>query len=271
MGYMLPPVAGCVLHLDASVASSVTHVSGVVSQWSDLSGYGNHATQGTEARKPTFGTDSTTGLGKITFDGITGANGDRLAVADHASLDLTTGISLFVAADLVGFTSNYGCILSKDDTTWTSAYRLNRSTTALYFGVDATSSTVIASYAGRHLFAGSKAGTGNIKGYVDSTTVVGDAAYGSNITANAKALNIGHAGVDGYGMEGSLFEILLFNVSVTATERLQITNYLVNKWRVGSFWTLNSGFEGQVRRSHRPAPFKPGGTLRDGFRKGWLS
>ena len=126
MSYQLPPVAGCVLHLDASVASSITHASGVVSQWNDLSGNGNNAVQATEAKKPLYGTDSTTGLGKVTFDGVAGANGDRMSIADHASLDLTTGITAFVACDTTSL-DDYGGIFSKDDTTWTTAYRMVRS------------------------------------------------------------------------------------------------------------------------------------------------
>ena len=57
------------LWLDASDSSSVTHSSNAVSQWSDKSGNGIHATQSTASRKPTFNSTGTNGKSVIDFDG----------------------------------------------------------------------------------------------------------------------------------------------------------------------------------------------------------
>lgn len=64
---------GLAAWFDASVTSSVTTVSGAVSQWDDLSGNANHATQATAGNRP----DSVT-------DGVqfTRANSDRMVVSN---------------------------------------------------------------------------------------------------------------------------------------------------------------------------------------------
>lgn len=89
---------------DASVTTSVTTATGGVSQWDDLSGNGNHATQGTSGNRP----DSVTNA--IDF---VAANGDKLATTMSASSlsrcaalvikpDVTSGYSSVVGSTTVG-------------------------------------------------------------------------------------------------------------------------------------------------------------------------
>jgi hypothetical protein len=64
----LPTVANLVAHYDASITSSILTPLGGVSQWSDLSGNGNHLVQATKASQPIY-----KGFGKnavVAFDGI---------------------------------------------------------------------------------------------------------------------------------------------------------------------------------------------------------
>lgn len=82
---------GIVLWLDASNSGSITSSGGAVSQWSDLSGAGNHVTQGTAGAKPTTGTTSQNGLNTIDFDG-----GDGLV--SGFSIDLATSRALTLYA-----------------------------------------------------------------------------------------------------------------------------------------------------------------------------
>lgn len=58
------------LWLDAADASTITTVSGGVSQWSDKSGNGRHATQGTASNRPLLTANSQNGYSGITFDGV---------------------------------------------------------------------------------------------------------------------------------------------------------------------------------------------------------
>ena len=57
------------LWLDASDASTVTTVSGAVSQWSDKSGNGRNFTQGTAANRPTYTASAVNSLAAVTPDG----------------------------------------------------------------------------------------------------------------------------------------------------------------------------------------------------------
>jgi hypothetical protein len=56
-------IDGLALWLDAEDSSTITHSSNAVSQWSDKSGNGNHATQSTAANRPSLATKA------IQFDG----------------------------------------------------------------------------------------------------------------------------------------------------------------------------------------------------------
>lgn len=57
------------LWLDAADASTITTVSGAVSQWNDKSGNGRNATQGTAASRPALTSAGLNGRDVITFDG----------------------------------------------------------------------------------------------------------------------------------------------------------------------------------------------------------
>lgn len=71
------------LWLDASDASTITTVSGAVSQWNDKSGNARNVTQGTAANRPVVTTAGLGGKDVITFDGID----------DVLTTTLSTGLS----------------------------------------------------------------------------------------------------------------------------------------------------------------------------------
>jgi len=98
---------------DAQDAASITQSSGAVSQWNDKSGNGNHLTQATAGKKPTY---SATGLGgaqpSVSFDG-----GDVLATAGTVAMGVSSFTALAVcrisasggaSSRVVGFTSGAG-------------------------------------------------------------------------------------------------------------------------------------------------------------------
>ena len=89
-----------VLWLNGSNGTSTTSDGAVLSGWTDLSGYANDASQGSGGRQPLF--YSTTfhinNYPVIRFDGdltASGANGDRLEIADAANLDNTSELTIF--------------------------------------------------------------------------------------------------------------------------------------------------------------------------------
>jgi hypothetical protein len=62
-------ITGCGLWLDASDAASITAAGGLISQWSDKSGQGNHVVQATSANRPTTGAATLAGMNVVVFDG----------------------------------------------------------------------------------------------------------------------------------------------------------------------------------------------------------
>ena len=64
-----PAATTTALWLDAADASTVTTVSGNVSQWNDKSGNGRNVAQGTAGSRPAYTSAGLNGLNVITFDG----------------------------------------------------------------------------------------------------------------------------------------------------------------------------------------------------------
>jgi hypothetical protein len=64
-----PSLISTALWLDAADASTVTTVSGAVSQWNDKSGNNRHATQSTAGSRPTYSATGFNNLPGVTFDG----------------------------------------------------------------------------------------------------------------------------------------------------------------------------------------------------------
>ena len=98
----LPVTSGLVIHLDASSISGAN--GSIVTQWSDSSGLGNHATQGTTGSQPTLVSQSTDFKGRpaVKFDGVD----DFLNLPSGAScpVDVTSFTTLIVAKyDVIQF------------------------------------------------------------------------------------------------------------------------------------------------------------------------
>jgi hypothetical protein len=87
-----PSLITTALWLDAADATTVTTVSGAVSQWNDKSGNARHATQSTAGNRPSYTTAGQNGRNVLTFDG----SSDGLTLASNLSLG--TEHSIFVAA-----------------------------------------------------------------------------------------------------------------------------------------------------------------------------
>lgn len=71
---------------DASNTASITESGGAVSQWSDLSGNGRHATQSTAGAKPTTGSVTVNGRNALSFDGGDFLSGSSPAISQPRSL-----------------------------------------------------------------------------------------------------------------------------------------------------------------------------------------
>lgn len=94
---------GLQLWLDASDATTITQSSGIISQWDDKSGNGNHATQSIGSSQPSYGTSTIYGKNVVDFGGVkfmtTGCTpGLNRTIAAVIQYSTTAGLKVFAGA-----------------------------------------------------------------------------------------------------------------------------------------------------------------------------
>jgi hypothetical protein len=212
------------LWFDASDATTITTVSGAVSQWNDKSGNGRHATQGTPSNRPAYVASSINGLNAIDFDGssdfmdfggslqpgssdstvLAVVSSDPAAAYDgriislHAAADGGTRFALYTEA-------SYG-------------YRSIHS---------ATYTPVTTSYVtGLQMVGGYKTGTTLGVG-LNGGTYTTNSSGGSVPTINAWRIGA-YSGTDSR-FDGRIAEIVVM-LSYSSENRQRIEGYLAHKW-----------------------------------------
>ena len=217
------------LWLDASDGTSITHSSNAVSQWNDLSGNNNHATQGSADHKPTYSDTGMSGKAGLDFDN------DKLSIPE-INMD---GKSLF--AVIQPDTSKDQQILG--DSTINVQLRLSANNTLRY----ASDSP---------LYSGNPSSTGTIANNqisIVSFSLGNTLGFSINGTFQDSGVNKGSSGRSQFDQigtrqgssdrfDGKMGEILIIS-SVSSTEREKVEGYLAHKW----------GLAGNLPSSH---PFK---------------
>ena len=230
-----PPVtSGLVLHLDAGDAGSVTRDgANRVSQWADLSGIGNHATQVDPGKRPTYKTDILNGKPVIRFDGAY----DYLAVPDDSRLE-PSDTNLFMIAVPAAWTATASCFLAKR-TAFGNGYMLIQveSTGALWFdwGGSSGANRWVTTYAPALDTAGIMNMSRDISGrylYIDGELEDVTATSGnSGLVPTSSDLVIGRDSLaDQYHFNGDIAEILIYNRTLSDAERQEVEQYLGRKW-----------------------------------------
>lgn len=159
------------LWLDAADASTVTTVSGAVSQWNDKSGNARHATQSTAGSRPTYTTAGQNGLNVLTFDG----SDDSLSLA--SDLSLGTAHTIFAVAKssaTITASSSFQCLV-------TGGLYTNSTTSEFIFSAGPV--------------------TGNLSDERISSIVVADSGFGAQVYGYGKT----NADVSGAFILGSAF------------------------------------------------------------------
>jgi hypothetical protein len=214
------------LWLDAADASTVTTVSGAVSQWNDKSGNARHATQGTAGSRPAYSATSLNSLPGFTFDG----SDDFLALPNSTMPSAQSSVfavfktgSALVTGRLIGRSYNAeGWTLN---TLNTGAVRLRVNTTNAIATTIATSSSYIA--------AGIYDQVNTSASIYDNTPVTaaetGAITYGASDTTA-----IGAATVSGSfpiaSFNGVMSEIIVIHSAASTDTRQRIYGYLAHKW-----------------------------------------
>jgi hypothetical protein len=206
-------VTGCSLWLDGADPSTITLSGSTVSQWTDKSTYGNHATQSTTANQPSYASSgivfagnqwlitpigvnptaesffivfkTTNNLAEI-FSGINGNSREVLVVSGVMYLSR-------YGTNPVGLTPNGGSVSTNTVTMFNYQYTSSFVTLNLN-GTTSGSGTPPVTYSG----------TG--------TSYIGSSTYAPN------------------NMYGSIYEIIYYNSSISDTRRQQIEGYLAWKW-----------------------------------------
>ena len=213
-----------------------------VGSWTDSSGNGNTANQGTAANKPTFKSSIINGKPVVRFDGTS----DFLTVTRNAGLE-PAQVSIIAVVRAAAAPANSSYAVSKKFTTGTvSSYSLQRSSSVLAMRFGCRSGGTFAATGGTLNDAQLWDGNGHV--------VVGVADEGTPLRSNFYLnTNIGAAGLVTGGLNydandlfiGSydgtqlwmafdLAELLIYNSTLTMGQIGKVVNYLgdASRWNI---------------------------------------
>lgn len=218
-------IRNCQGWYDGSDSSSVTTVSGAVSQWNDKSGNARHAVQATAANRPTY--SSATGaltfndIQALVYTGSAGINGGAFCAylvyrptntgSFKRAIDVedTSNVWFLIDNTQIGFN-----IASNGRTqTWTSP-----TTITIVAGLT-NGSTINYSYSG-----------------AVPTAMTGSYTRGSSTTSTTIGHGVGGAGSAG-GFIGDIYEIVIYSRYLSNQEHELITGYLGWKWGTPATYT----------------------------------
>lgn len=214
----------------------VTTAGAAVTGWSDRSGNANNATSPSVASRPTLATGALNGYPVITFDGVD----DELRIPDAATLDLNQWHMFLVGRDITP--GNNNCWFSKGTSTqpnygmWSP---LNGAVQMPIYDIlgnlnapNAPANTTdgnfnIIEYSNRVLLFLFPSRTL----YKNATSVYTDASLLQLPAQNGNQLYIGDTqDPTGWNLEGSLAEVVFYNATLSAPQRIIVDNYLAAKY-----------------------------------------
>ena len=223
------------LHLAADVGVQLDAVTGDVEYWLDQSGNGNDATQATDDRQPILETTNTlNGRQVIRFDG----SNDYLALPTPSTIGiLNQDYEMF----FVFRTTQTNVVFLIGGASTKYEVHLNGSAGARFLPADYDNGNEVSDLATSGTYAdgqshvlNARVDSGNsYRGLVrvdgvDSTDWTNSDAR----TTNDTALNLGSRTTSQYWYQGDLAEVLIYNRTLTVTERDSVEQYLNDRWTV---------------------------------------
>ena len=228
--WMGPPItlSNCTLWLDAADTSTLTRSGSNVSVWADKSGIGNHYVQATTSKQPIYTTDSVYGRSGLAFNGtstfLSPSNTGLAPISNSSTFSIFTvhrvNSNTFVNTVYRGSTGRHwlrwqgtfaNFLADRDPEGYINfaSNAVNAMNGVSSFVNDATTSY----------------------GYINGTIVGSGSKTSSAVTVS---FTLGAAGDGAEVLNGSIFEVLIYNRAVTSTERQQIEGYLAWKWGLQS-------------------------------------
>ena len=220
------------LWLDAADASTITTVSGAVSEWRDKSGNARHATQSTAASRPAYTNAGQNGLNVLTLDG----SNDWLSLPD--STNPSSGNATFVACKpnhtaiggfLIGRAYNWGSWQLASIATGASArYGMGRNTVdetvAVLTGLtNNTTKILTGTYDNTNVRVSSNGGSFVSTAYTPNPTYSASDATSIGVARDTSG-NIASP------FRGDLYEIIVFHTAPTQDTIDRVQGYLAHKW-----------------------------------------
>ena len=232
-------IAGCVLYLAADRIAGLVD-GAAVAQWDDLSGLGNHGTQGVAASRPLYRTGVLGGRPSVWLDGVD----DFLSLGNAASLNMGVGdltIYAVVVAQVAAVAA--GAVVSR---------KLNGGAVpgwAMYV-MGATGNNVdarVADGVNQVIAAGVvnvNNGVGHVLGYVCERAVslrvytdgaADGAPQGIGLVGNVDSLEYAAVGRNSQGnyFQGHVCEVVVYNRALNAGERRRLEAWLGRKYGIG--------------------------------------
>jgi hypothetical protein len=209
-------IAGCTLWLDGTdpAGTGVIPSAGTLQTWVDKSGSGNNATQSTGGNRPTYSNNGVVFSGSQWYQ--TSITSYPTAESIFIVFRTTTGI-----ADIFAGTtgSSREVLLYTGNKIFLGAYGNDPSSTTPNSGVISLNTNIL--YSTQYT---SSAITFNVNG---TTTGSGSPPFTFSGTGTSW---IGSSGYAPNNMNGTIYEFIYYNGSLSSTLRQQIESYLAQKW-----------------------------------------
>lgn len=256
MAFAPGAISGLFAWYDGSDASTITLVSGNVSQWNDKSGKGNHVAQATTTKQPAYsasagtltfalansqnlrkaaGTGPPTGSGAASVFAVSQFT-DNAAGCDIITWGSTNALSYCLQQRSGGTSTGYAFLIS-NGTTWPGNKESGGQTT--------TNNVVAAVYAGGAETSSSPSIYRN--GTLSAMTLTSGtpAASGTDICVGTEPTG---AGTNFWN--GTISEILCYSAALTTADQQSVEGYLAWKW----------GLQASLPNTHPYKTGGPGGT-----------
>ena len=238
-------IGGCVLWLDGDDPSSIVHSGNAVSSWNDKSNNGNNATQSTASKKPTYSSSELGGKGGLVFDS---SASQTLNAGDSSSIDVTGSITIFVVQRLAGDAPAATFVPVHKDVQF-SIRAVTTATTPVIQWADSTQWSY-ANFGSYNAAVGAShpsiiackrdGGTSTVSGFINGARSYNKTFGSGGITATANNLYIGSYADNSSFYDGCISEVIIYNRSLSDSERQQVEFYLSKKWDIPLLVSYNA-------------------------------
>lgn len=245
-------IPGCALWFDAADRSSMTLSGSNVTQWNDKSGGGYHVTSGGTA--PTYSATSNAvvfnGTGYFVNSTLSFPLGSRsvFLVCDQTSASSTEfeGILVFGSGGVTDYYSADALIYNgrgsnvTQNVAFSVFFNLSYNNETGDYQADYSNSSIPTPRAiYTDVFSGAN---GTL--FVNGSNIMSDSTGGGIGTSSGFLLGSRNDGGNYVGfLNGRIYEVLVYNTRISASQRQQVEGYLANKWRLRADLSLTHPYK----------------------------